>query len=265
MSLLGAIALLGGAAAVISRDGRNSRKASPKMNEKEMIQTFDDYNAKHGIAYRLNEFKIKDIAARCRVRPDKNGVLPLDGYKKCEAYVNKYANSDKDLVEFRNKYSDLVRKQRKKIITKNNHTHYGSKQYQHYVEQMKASNNHENGKEITFEINHWNNLSKSEHIQRMEDIQNKTMMKDIITAPPILRDNPKSYGTYTEFWFVRYSDVMYTNLKPSIAALFEGCEDLVTYEYDTYPLRPDTQKSEAIGMYYCCCQRYSQTRRKSLP
>ena len=49
-------------------------------------KAFDQQNMINGIG-QFNEQKINQIAARCGVRPNDYGVLPLFGYEQCIDYV----------------------------------------------------------------------------------------------------------------------------------------------------------------------------------
>lgn len=229
MSLLGTAFVLAGAAGVIERDGRRDRMAYPDMNKKEVQQAFDDENAEYGIMHNMNETKIRKIAARCRVRPDKHGILPLHGHKECEDYVNKYLNSSKDLSDFRHAWRDYVRKEENNRKAHHNELHYGNKRYENYKRILKEHNYYEGGDDITLEINIYN-LSKNEHLKQMKELQDCTILGDIVRKPPILRDNPRRYGEYTQFWFLRGST-------------------------DKFYKRPDLAKDHARGIYRVCCQK----------
>lgn len=227
--MLGAAFLVGAAASVIERDGQRDRGAFPDMNKKEVQQAFDDENAEYGIMHNMNEEKIRKIAARCRVRPDKDGILPLHGYEKCEPYVNKYLNSSKDLSNFRHAWRDCVRRKKNARKAYLNKRSYGDKRYKNYEKILKEHNYYEDGDDITLEINIYN-LSKDEHLKRMRELQNRTILGDIVRKPPILRDNPRIYGEYTQFWFLRGST-------------------------DEFYRRPDLARDEARDIYRVCCQK----------
>lgn len=227
--ILGSLVVCWGVASVISRDGKNSRRAYPKMNDKDERARFDQENARYGIMHNMSDKKIRKIAAYCRVRPEKNGILPMRGYQECENYVRKYLNSSKDMDKFRNAWRDYVRKCRNKKIRQNNYKYHG-KYYDVYERNLRETNNYQGGEEIVIQIDHWNNLSKKEHMERMKKIQEETIFGKIVIESPILRDHATKYGAYTETWIVRGS----------------------TFDYHDTIL---SKQSDAESIYYASCWR----------
>ena len=159
---------------------------------------FDQENARDGIHWG----EIEKIAARCRVKPNKYGVLPADGYEKCLDYVRKYANSPSDINNFIELWKITVQKQ---ILAEPERVKAG-KMAQEYdsikrIVSREAKTADKNNI-LTFEIKHWLDISTEEHKKRMNNIASKTILKDILAQSPVLRWGSTWENERVEYWSV---------------------------------------------------------------
>lgn len=200
LSLLG-VAL--GAKAINSAAEKHSKKANPNLNKNK----FDADCAEYGIATSSMGFthqKIMDIAARCGVRPNKYGVLPEDGYKRCLDYVSNYVNHPDDLTNFERDWRLTVASQLKDKSEMMIEKYWDSyqRQYQGYLGNKKHWTS---GPKIVLEFKHWHGLPKDQYLQRLNDIQTKTFWGELALKEPILRNNPRFEDSFIEVWVVQGS------------------------------------------------------------
>ena len=201
MVLLELLGIAGSAIGIAALAEKSSQKAYPKLNKKE----FDAENASHGIAHcGFSDEKIMKIAARCGVKPNKDGVLPQHGKNLCMSYVGRYANSEEDLVEFKGAWNRVVKTQlcnlgktlqdpngqlmknydyKAAIINRRGHGYFG-------------------GPNIVLEVTHWHGISKQEQLYRMQQLQEKTVWGDICIKQPRLRNNPYVKDAFIEVWTI---------------------------------------------------------------
>ena len=166
------------------------QKAYPGLDN----DKYDKENMRDGIM----PHDILRIAARNGVRPDKNGVLPLHGYKHCLNYVRKYANDPSDVDKFIHEWKRRCEYQEKE------HSYQLKKEseqnYKDIVEWFESTR--KSGRTITLMYNHWWNLTESEHNERVHQLYTKTYLGERAEKPPIVRFDPDIYGKRTEIWVV---------------------------------------------------------------
>lgn len=180
------------------------KKAYPKMNHPQVKNDMDAEFARYGIKGkngRFTETKINMIAARNNVQPNKYGVLPEEGWKHCRRYVVGYANSNQDIIDFEKAWYDAVEHQlkiqRKKISNKTTKKYCNAEKIV-----KKTMHQRKNGPTVVIELKHWHGIPKEEQLKRMRELQKQTIWGKILHEPPILRDNPRFEGCYTEVWII---------------------------------------------------------------
>ena len=170
--------------------GDYSQAAYPQLNKKQ----FDLNNMANGI----NPKDIYQIAARCGVRP-KDGILPLFGYQQCLDYVHKYANTHRDIDQFKNEWINEVKRveaQKAKQLIKDND--------EAYTKMVQTFRKDKVGNDVLIlAYNHWWNLTEEEHNERVHNIYTNTYMGERSIKKPIIRFDPKIYGKRTEVWQVK--------------------------------------------------------------
>ena len=172
----------------------SSKKASPGLNTKQ----FDADCARHGIVGQ----DIMDVAARCGVRPNKFGVLPENGWKRCIKYASNYVNAPGDIDAFKRDWLLAVEQQ---LAAKSNRMvrdHWDSYQHQ-YHGYLKNKEFWTCGPEIVLEFKHWHGLPKDQYLKRLEDLQVKTFWGELVVEKPILRYNPRFEDSFIETWVVQ--------------------------------------------------------------
>lgn len=190
MVLLEAIITYGVLKGICNTAEAYGKKAYPGLNNDQ----FDRMNMRDGI----NPKDILKIAARNGVRPDKNGILPLNGYKYCIKYVRKYANHPSDIDVFISEWKrrcEYQEKEHSHQLIKENAKHYSD--IVAWFEGMKKS-----GKTITLMYEHWRDLTEQEHNERVHKLYTKTYLGERAVRPPIVRFDPEIYGKRTEVWVV---------------------------------------------------------------
>lgn len=207
--MLGTIGLMLTMGAIASYADKDSRKAHPAVNDKKFRAKMDAEYARYGIKGqngRFTETQINMIAARNNVRPNKYGVLPEDGWLKCQSYVFEYANCDEDIDDFKRAWYDTIehqlKMQRKQISNPENNKK---------VREYRTSEKYINGKleeikrgpTIVLEFKHWHGIPKEEQLQRMKELQEKTIWGKICKEEPILRHNTSYEDTYKEVWIIK--------------------------------------------------------------
>lgn len=207
--MLGVIGVILTMGAIASYADKDARKAYPAMDEKKVRAKMDAECARYGIKGKNDEFTetwINMIAARNYVRPNKYGVLPEDGWIKCERYVVDYANCDEDIADFKRAWYDTIEHQlemqREQIsdsrLNKKVRDYYDSEKYVNRTLKQR-----ENGPTIVLELKHWHGIPKDEQLKRMKELQEKTIWGKICKEKPILRHNAKYEDTYKEIWIIK--------------------------------------------------------------
>lgn len=226
MVLLELLGVAAGAALVNSAAKKHQQKANPKLNR----QKFDNDNAEYGIATSslgYTEQKILDIAARCGVRPNKYGVLPENGWEHCLKYVSEYVNDPKDISNFERDWKNTVGEQlkRKAEKLKDDSSAYYERAYRLWHHEGYCDKADPNNK-IIIKIKHWRGMPKEEHLKRMNNLYENTLLKDKSVKPPILRNDPRAKDGHIEVWVLKG----YPWDKPtswlsqnSCRTLYEGC------------------------------------------
>lgn len=193
LSTLGLLAAMG---AIHATACALDKEAAPYLN----FNKFDAENARNGIRGPLgfDEDQIMKIAARCSVRTH-NGILPEEGYVRCKEYVERYSNDVRDYDNFRRAWirtveNQIKRKQREAREKTNSKYETAELFNKEYIKK--------NGPTIILEYKHWHGMPKEEHLKRMKALQTETFWGTICKEPPILRDNPKMPGSYTEIWIM---------------------------------------------------------------
>lgn len=201
MVLLELIGVALGAALINSVAEQHGKKANPNLNE----TRFDADNARYGVATSSAGFtyqKIMDIAARCGVRPNRHGVLPEEGWKRCLKYVETYMNDPNDLLNFERDWKMAVASQLKEKSAKMIEKHWEGYQHQYkgYLEHKEFWTS---GPKIVLEFKHWHGLPKEEHLKRLENIKTKTFWGELALQDPILRKNPRVDNSFIEVWVMQ--------------------------------------------------------------
>ena len=197
MGLLSLIGLGLSMAAIEGYANSKAKKAYPGLNYGE----FDAQCARHGIRGSLgfSEQHILKIAARNGVELNKAGILPEDGWVECIYYVERYANSARDVEDFKRAWHRVVKNQieKKQQIARNT----TNPEYELVKAHIDANYN-KNGPPIVLEYKHWHGMPKEEHLKRMNALYNDTFWGSLCKEKPILRDNPRIKGSHTEVWIM---------------------------------------------------------------
>lgn len=207
--MLGVIGTILAMGAIASYADKDSRRAYPAMDDKKTRAEIDAEFARYGIKGqdgKFTETKINIIAARNHVRPNKYGVLPENGWLKCQRYVFEYANCDEDIDDFKRAWYDTVEHQlemqRKQIsdpkLNKKVRDYHDSEKYV-----KRTLKQRETGPTIVLEYKHWHGIPKEEQLQRMKELQEKTIWGQICKEKPILRHNSRYENTYKEVWIIK--------------------------------------------------------------
>jgi hypothetical protein len=229
--VLGTIGMLLAAGAIAGAADKRSKKANPNLNNKR----FDADCARYGVATSSAGFtsqKIMDIAARCGVRPNKYGVLPEDGWKRCMHYVSNYVNNPGDIAHFERDWRKTVAIQlngKAEMLIEKHWPDY----YHQYQGFLKYPDHWLSGPPLVLELKHWHGLPKEDHLARMKDIQENTFWSELVIGRPVLRHNPRFEDAHIEVWTVRGSK----NDKPDSwiskrkkLALYEDCCGVCGYD-----------------------------------
>lgn len=199
--VLGFIGVLVSAALLSSLAEQKGKKANPRLN----ATRFDADNARYGVSTSSVGFtrqKIMDIAARCGVKPNKYGMLPEDGWKRCLKYVEHYINDSEDIVNFERDWrmtvADQLQDKSSKMIKK--HWKDYQTQYKGYLEHKEYWTC---GPAMTLEFRHWHGLLKDEYLKRLDDLQNNTFWGELVLQDPILRKNSRFEDSFIEVWVIQ--------------------------------------------------------------
>lgn len=195
MGLLGSLISLGIGATVVQGIASHDDVRRGWMTHEE-AEDFDQLNARDGI----HTERIVDIARRCHIKTNKYGVIPSDGYRRCLKYVRKYANSEDDVDRFIANWKRVFQKQLNDMPNKVKESK-DAQWYETYANTLKGYDLTDS-KLHTYEVTHWKNLSKEEHLKRMQRISKETALKHVLHQPPILRWSDMIRNAYTEFWTV---------------------------------------------------------------
>lgn len=171
---------------------QRGQKAYPTLNRKE----FDQNNMIKGIG-EFTEEKIKQIAARNGVRPNKYGVLPLFGFEHCIHYVEQYGGNIND---FKNAWI-LVVKCQEDIQKGRIHNKYNERY--HKLADIYSQGNFSDTETTTFTLNHWYDLPLYEHEARCDEIYDDTFLGGLAVHRPVVRGSNKVYGARSEVWTVK--------------------------------------------------------------
>lgn len=213
-----AYSVLKGASSVAEAYGK---KAYPDLDN----DKYDKENMRDGIM----PHDILRIAARNGVRPDKNGVLPLTGYRHCLNYVRKYANDPSDVDKFIHEWKRRCEYQQKE------HSHQlkreSEQNYNDIVEWFESTRR--SGRTITLTYNHWRNLTEAEHNERVYELYNKTYLGERAVRPPVVRFDPDIYGKRIEVWVVESNTDEFQDDRQTMAKwnrLYANCCKHLGYE-----------------------------------
>lgn len=161
-------------------------------------ENFDQMNARDGI----HAEQIENIARRCKIKTNKWGVLPSDGWQDCLYYVRKYANSEDDIDVFIENWKKTFKHQYEIEMPKKIKNAKNAQKHSKYESSIKDDINSPYTIK-TYEITHWKGITKEEHIKRMEKLCNDTCLKHVLQKPPILRWSSDRKDMFTEFWVIR--------------------------------------------------------------
>lgn len=206
--VLGTLGMLAAAAGIAEWADKSSKNAYPAMKDHQIKKDFEAECARYGIKGKTNKFtdlQIMKIAAYNNVRVDKYGILPEDGWMKCEAFVQKYSNNIDDLLDFQNAWHTAIAHQldrKRKVISDPN-----NKVLRRYPKNNKFFSDPKNDhkwkkKTIVLELHHWHGIPVDQQLQRMNELQTETYWGRLCKEPPILRENPNVPGTYIETWIL---------------------------------------------------------------
>ena len=173
-----------------------SKKADRGLDRK----AFDQQNMINGIG-QFNEQKINQIAARCGVRPNDYGVLPLFGYEQCIDYVKEYVNDPTEIDDFTQAWMLIVKIQedRQKGRVHDQYSERYHKLVNHYKNDCRFSDTDT----TVFSVNHWYDIPISEHKERCKEIYDETYLGRLAVTYPVIRGSQKVYGSRTETWQVK--------------------------------------------------------------
>lgn len=172
--------------------GQKGQKAYPGLNRND----FDQSNMIKGFG-EFNEEKIKQIAARCGVRPNEYGVLPLFGYENCLDYVKEYHG---DLDKFVQAWM-LVVKCQEDVQKGRIHSKYNERY--HKLENAYQNSKFSDTETTTFTLKHWYDLPIYEHEARCDEIYDDTFLGDYAIGRPVVHASTKVYGARSEVWTVK--------------------------------------------------------------
>lgn len=221
MVLLEAIITYGVIKGICSMGEAYGKKAYPGLDN----DKYDKENMRDGIM----PHDILRIAARNGIRPDKNGVLPLYGYKHCINYVRKYANDPSDVDKFIEEWKRRCEYQEKE------HSHQLKKESaQHYKDIVEwFENTRKSGRTITLMYNHWRDLTEKEHNKRVHELYTQTYLGERAVKPPVVRFDPDIYGKRTEVWVVESNTDEFQDERQTMARwkrLYVICCEHLGYE-----------------------------------
>lgn len=172
--------------------GQRSQRAYPGLDRVE----FDRTNTIKGIG-EFNEEKILQIAARCGVKPNEYGVLPLFGYEQCVDYVKEYNGNVDDFT----KAWMLVVKCQEDVQKGRIHNKYNERY--HKLADVYSRGNFSDTETTTFTLNHWYDLPLYEHEARCDEIYDDTFLGGLAVHRPVVRGSNKVYGARSEVWTVK--------------------------------------------------------------
>ena len=197
---MGLLSLIGVGLSMAAIEGwanSKQKKAYPGLS----YSKFDAECARNGIRCPLGFTKdqILKIAARNGVKPNKAGLLPENGWVECIYYVERYANSARDVESFKRAWRRTVENQikEKQKVARNT----VDPEYERIKRHIEA-NYDQNGPAIVLEYKHWHGMPKEEHLKRMNALYNDTFWGSLCKEKPILRDNPRMEGSHTEVWIM---------------------------------------------------------------
>ena len=197
MSLLGLIGTGVAAALINTAADQSGKKAYKNLDDK----AFDDECSRYGVMYKNKESQILKVAARCRVKTDKNGILPRNGYYDCLDYVNKYSLSPDEEEKFISAWKQVIgfqeMRHRNKIITDN------ARDYRRVKADMLKNHMDLDAPEFVLTYEHWFDLRPEEYKERLERLYTETVLGDIAVEKPILRNTGRVYMPYHETWVLR--------------------------------------------------------------
>lgn len=192
MVLLELLGVASSAAAINKWAKKSGMKAYPKLDKAK----FDAENAKYGIAHDGFTYeKICMIAARCGIIP-KTGVFHENGWKHCIHYVSQYIDDPSDLDAFEEGWRNARQIQL---------DHKSSEIHNKYERSYQAKCNDDRwgkGDEIVLELKHWHGLPKDQYLERMDRLYNDTILGELCTTKPILRNNPRFENSFIEVWCI---------------------------------------------------------------
>ena len=198
---MGLLSLLGVGATIATistwADHKN-HSAYKNFNKEKFHQEVLRYGIKGKKGF-FNTDDIKKIAAYHHIRPNKHGILPENGWEKCEQYVKTYANTPFDWGDFKREWKNTIKLQIKEKEQRLQDPNNASiKQYETYKNMPKMTD----GEIMVLEYKHWHGIPKEEHLKRMNELYNNTFWGKMCAEPPILRDNPRFPNSHTEIWIM---------------------------------------------------------------
>ncbi|RAP50205.1 MAG: hypothetical protein BZ138_06920 [Methanosphaera sp. rholeuAM270] len=212
MGLFGAFVLGAVVYGMIKGGTLYEQQAYPGIDDEE----FDKENAMNGVAYGLNDERIRMFAARFGVRykDAEFKILPELNHhqdRRISEYVEKYALHQDDINTFYNAWNDYNKKMEKRKIeirVERNKSRYQNRKEKY--EEIKKEGIHIWVKSkinpdgsITpshhekkyydipqvLEFYQWPDINKEECLKRMKKIKEETYLKEIVVGKPILRGN----------------------------------------------------------------------------
>ena len=186
---------------------------------------FDKQNGARGI----DPTEVVKIAQRNGVYPNKHGVLPAEPNAKIMGYVERYANSHADVIEFQRQWDLVVREQLNKkhdtIRTENKDEYNRTRNYYENSVIPYLSN------EVTYlEINHWMFMPRDVHEQRMQKIINETVFGKFVKSSA-LRVNPRvEVESYIEYYELKLPKGGYIS-KYEFKELYKLCCGHLGYDH----------------------------------
>lgn len=159
---------------------------------------FDKKNGARGI----NLQEVVKIAQRNGVYPNKYGVLLAEPNSKIMEYVQRYANSQADVEEFRRQWYLTIHKQlekkHEKIRNENKNEYNRLKNYYETAVIPYLGND-----VVYLEINHWMFMPRDIHEQRMQEIVKKTVFGKFVKSSALRVNHRIDVEGYVEYYELR--------------------------------------------------------------